>query len=486
MRKIFHRFFTIVLVVGSILLWADFARACSCGDKGTMDLAEKTPNIVILQLKDVDENAKDDNGKEREVSKLLVTKIYKGNLKVGQVINHQVAGWNCSWSFDKKYIGTEYLFYLDKPDEKGFWNGFICTRSAQLKEAGDDLLYLNKMDKVRGKTRLSGVVGQEIRPSLQDKEIQKKLLAERKIKIVGKTKSFELTTDKNGAYEIYDLPAGVYEIIPQSFNGYKIYDRGKMVDSIKVYLPPKRHAQANIEFTIFNSISGKIIDDKGNPMESVGLNLRPANGKSSIYFYQAAYSKKDGTFTFDGIPTGKYLIVANDKGEITADEPFATSFYPNTTKIEKAKIISIRAGEHLKDFTVTVSPVAKVVTVSGVLQYLDGKPVVNEELAFFKDVKSVSEIKNNVFPDSKEKSDKDGRFTFRMLEGEKGILYGSIYKGDLKGCSNLQSAITTNKKIFGLDFEYINTNSVLINADKNLDGIILKFPFPSCKKAKTD
>lgn len=491
MRKIIHRFFTTVAIVFVGLLLADVAKACSCGDRGTMDLAEKAPNIVILKLQEViknDDGEKGDSYGGIKHSKLSVQKVFKGNLKVGQTLDFsQGGGGDCIWTFAKEDIQTEYLFYLaDKPYKDGKWFGFWCSRSAPLKYAGDDLLYLEKMNKVRGKTRISGVIGQEIRPSSENGEIQINQLTGHKIKIVGKAKNIELTTDKNGAFEVYDLPAGIYEVIPQNVSGYKIYDEsnGKSADSVKIYLPPKRHAQANIRFTIFNSISGRIIDNKGNPMESVGLNLEPAVGKGSFYFYEAAYSNKDGSFKFDGIPAGKYVLIANDEGKITADEPFATSYYPNTTNINEAKIITIDAGEHLKDFTITVNSIAKVVTVSGVFQFSDGKPVANEEAVFFKDVKNVSEIKNNVFPDSKEKTDKEGRFSFRMLEGEKGILYGSVYKGDLKGCANLQKVNSTNQRIFGLDFEHFNTDSVSINADRNLHGIVLKFPFPSCKKAK--
>ncbi len=68
-------------------------------------------------------------------------------------------GLRCTWVFYEDAIGKEYLFYLDSPPEDGnLWYEYGLRRSHVLEKADDDLLYLNKMDKVRGRTRISGVL----------------------------------------------------------------------------------------------------------------------------------------------------------------------------------------------------------------------------------------------------------------------------------------------------------------------------------------
>ncbi len=70
--------------------------------------------------------------------------------------------------------------------------------------ANDDLLYLNKLGKMRDKTRISGMIifsGGDT-PSAEG----------RKIRITGANKTQEVKTDEHGVYEIYDLPAGALQI----------------------------------------------------------------------------------------------------------------------------------------------------------------------------------------------------------------------------------------------------------------------------------
>jgi hypothetical protein len=491
MKKLFHQFFTIVAIVFVSLLLADVAKACSCSERATMDLAEKAPNIVILKLEDVDKNAKNKEGKVREISRLKVEKVYRGNLKVGETIKHKEYGWSCSWSFDKKYIGTEYLFYLDKIDDEGFWNGFICSRSTILKYAGADILYLEKTDEVRGKSRLSGRLVQEIRPALEGDEYDNKLLAEREIKIVGNGKNITLKTDKNGVYEIYDLTAGIYEIIPQKIEGYKLYSNGKMVDSEKVWLKPNSHTEMNLKFNIFNSFSGKILDDKGRGMKGVCLDLVPTDEQKARFLYEFDCSKADGSFRISEIPVGKYFLVVNKDGETTADEPFETFFYPNTVKKEAAQIFTIEAGKQIDEIVVKPVPKIETVLIKGKVVFEDGvSPTkIRDEYALIQFLPNSPidfEVNNRwgTSYSNTNSTNENGEFSLRVYKGQKGKLYANIgsYVGLYDDCPKLDSLV----KAKGDSYHKIETNILTIDAEKDLENVILKFPFPSCKKAKID
>jgi hypothetical protein len=494
MRKIFHRFFAGALVVGSILLLADTVRACSCGGELTMDLAEKTPNIVILKLEDVDEDAKDKDGKVREISRLKVEKVYKGNLKVGEIINHEEYGWSCSWSFDKKSIGTEYLFYLNKPNDEGFWNGFICSRSTTLKDAGADLLYLDKMDRVRGKSRLSGTVIRETNPFLaflDGEKLQNNLLTNHKVKIVGENQSIEVTSDKNGAYEIYDLPAGIYEIIPQKIEGYKLYSRGEMIDSEKVLLKPNGHVEANLRFNIFNSFSGRILDEKGRGIKDVCVYLVPKDEQKAQFLFESDCSEEDGGFKISEIPVGKYVLVVNKDGEITANEPFETFYYPNTAKKETAQIFTIEAGKQIDDIIVKPIPKVETVLIKGKVIFEDGLSPTkmrdeNASINFDPNIPASFEANNRwgTSYSHTNSTDENGNFSLRVYKGQKGKLFASMhsYVGEYKDCPKLDELVRAK----GDSVQDVETNILEIDAEKDLENVILKFPFPSCKKAKID
>ena len=80
--------------------------------------------------------------------------------------------------------------------------------------------------------------------------------------------------------------------------------------------------------------------------------------------------------------------------------------------------------------------------------------------------------------------DEDGNFLIRVLKGQKGVFYGELltFLGDHINCPKLD-AILRKQGERSMD---VKTNSVIIDGTKDLSGIVLKFPFPSCKKAKID
>jgi hypothetical protein len=200
----------------------------------------------------------------------------------------------CIWTFSEESIGHQYLFYLARPEKlakddflpskvPGLWFAFTCGRSRGLGGAVDDLLYLENLKKVRGKTRTSGTLdGGWINPHLD--------VAGKKIKIIGPKKTYEVKTDKDGVFEIYDLPPGKYFIEPEAPAGWKIdpswlryspsvvrndFDEPelKSLKQVSVILEPKKHAGVDIFFTVDNFVRGRVLGPKGKPMVNVCVYL---------------------------------------------------------------------------------------------------------------------------------------------------------------------------------------------------------------------
>jgi hypothetical protein len=138
--------------------------------------------------------------------------------------------------------------------------------------AGDDLLYLRNLNKVRDKTRISGTLGFRHEGG--------ESLAGRKVRTVGAERTYELKTDDKGVYEIYDLPAGRYFVEPEVPKGWKVgrfwlgyspsIDRNSeegSLQKIPIVLEAKKHAGLDIMFEIDNRIRGRLYDPLGQPMK---------------------------------------------------------------------------------------------------------------------------------------------------------------------------------------------------------------------------
>lgn len=479
-----------LLVVGLMIgLLFQEASACSCGPTpNVLDSFEHSKNVVIAKavaLEKVVEGEKTYAVGGIRSTKMVVEKVYKGGLKVGDTMSFaQGGGGNCIWTFDEESIGQRYLFYLGEGEEKGLWVAFGCGRSNSIAGAAEDLLYLDNLDKVLGKTRISGRVSfgwnisDEYRPSVEGIDVT----------IIGNKKEIKLKTDKNGVYEIYDLPPGQYEILPSIPKGWQLsryYTNTDLEDGedegrnkLMIKLEDKRHASVGLRFDISNSIRGTVFDPNGNVMKGVCLRLYPPTGITSDFMYEADCTKADGSFELDEIPPGSYVIVANDENEITSSEPFPTLYYPGTFDLAKASVVTVGPGIFLRQMNIHVPRMQETVTLNGSFVYSDGKPVVDEPVEFEADETA------GAGSDARTTSDSSGRFSLKILKGTKGKLFGSMYtfSGEFENCPKLEKLIEQS----GSEIPDITTEKIDIQADTDLYGLKVVFPFPMCAKADDD
>lgn len=513
MRKIIHRFFKIVFIVGSILLFAEFVRACSCIVSPPVNIAfQQTPNVVILKVKSVEKYKDGEKGYGYDgikQSKLTVEKVFKGNLKVGQELSFaQGSGADCIWAFTEESIGEDFLFYLgEKPiDNKSsegviaatgqfpvnapnnVWIAFTCSRSGRIKYRADDLKYIENIEKLSGKTRLSGTISQRIESAIEGDEPAYKQLANRNVRIVGNGKDIQIKTDKNGVYEVYDLPVGKYQVSIEPIAGYKTtpFDY-PTVETIPIQIKAKQHIEQEFEYYIDNSINGKLFDSNGKLLKDVCLELSPVDGKKSKYFFNFDCTNENGGFNLSQIPIGKYVIVVNYKNEISARQPFGLFYYPNKLKLEEAQVIKINAGEHIKNVVITAPTTAEIITISGKLVFENGVGTRKDDYEYvaveFKPDKNEKKT-TKIDGESRAVVDEKGNFSIRILKGQKGILYGTMTSFIAKyvNCPKLDKLV----KAKGNSVEDIETPVIQINAEKDIKDVIFKFPFPNCKRAKID
>lgn len=496
-----HLLFSVGLVISLIALNGT-ALACSCGPRPTvLDSYEGSDVVIIARLLSVEKVQ--DTEDRRYVdgvrsATMVVEKVFKGNLKVRDEITFgQGGGADCIWTFNEKWIGDQFLFYVNTPRkdasaddsfppfrEAGWWYAVTCGRSHGLEYATEDLLYLENMPKLRGKTRISGTIAGGWRDP--DIDVEKKT-----IKIIGPKKTYELKTDAHGVFEIYDLPPGKYLVEPEVPAGYKIdkfmlgYSPSvarnveneaelKSPKQVPVVLEPKKHASVNIEFKIDNAVRGKVMDPTGKPMSRVCVYLWRRDQKEGFGPFDCTDEK--GQFEITEISAGEYIVVANHDGKLSADTPFKTLYYPNVSDRERAAVITIGPGGIVNDINIVVPKLEETIVVEGTLKYSDGNPVTDEYVDF------EAEKTEGIDGDSQAETDSAGHFSIKILKGIKGELSAEdwVYLGEYVNCPKLDSLI----KKSGEDHMSIKTNVIAVVAERNLYNVELMYPFPRCEKTK--
>jgi hypothetical protein len=483
------RCFSFLLLVFALLCFgAREAHACSCMPPSpVLDAYESADHVVITRVVSVEKAEAEKAAPEGQMSsgefyvdgvkstRMMIERVFKGSLKAGDEITFaQGGGGDCIWTFSEKLVGEQFLFYLDSPGKRSsIWVGNGCGRSGGLKHVAADLLYLNKLERVRGKSRLSGT----LRTFNRDNGLN---VENRRIRITGAGKTHELQTDKQGVYEIYDLPAGQYTIEPEIPPGWKLNDLyhgdEHRAAKIPVIIEAKKHSERDLYFAVDNAVRGKIYDPGGRVMKDVCVDLVPAQGEPPQYFHKSDCTEADGSFEIKEVPAGSYLLVVNKRGKINSKEPFKMFYHPDVFERERATVITIGLGETLEGLDIRAPHAEEVITVTGVFLYSDGKPAVEESVEF-----EAAQTKENVDGDARAKTDANGRFSLQILKGLEGELYGDmyIYSGKFENCPKLDAMI---KQAGGSTT--LRSSVVKIQATNDLSDVELSYPFPGCKKAK--
>ena len=461
----------IVLICAAITLAAETTFACSCSPPGpVLDAYEHASAVVIARVLSIEpfkgegvdpELARKMGVSDYGTATLVIEKVYKGKFRVNDQFSFgAMPNAACIWSFRKESVGHRLLIYSSSIGGREEWFVSTCGRSRYIEWATEDLLYLDNMEKYRGKSRVSGTYHDFWKtPSLD--------VANRTIRIVGEKQTYETTTNADGVFEIYDLPPGKYELEPDIPNGWEL-NLNEPTKSIPFTLEDKKHVTLHVRFVPSNVVEGRVVGPNGNPMEDVCVVLlKPGevNGDRSDC------TNEKGEYRITSVPEGSYVVAINADGKLSPDEPFPTIFYPSVSQREKATLITIGNGETVKGINFVVSEVAKTITLSGVVLFSDGKPAVDEYVMF----NPPKESESQAVP-----SDSEGRFTIRVLRGAKGEIFATIFAsvGDYDKCPKLDALI----KASGKERTAIHSSTLKVTAEHDVDNLVVQFPFPSCKR----
>lgn len=475
------------------VLTAEKVRACSCGPMpSVLDAFESADDVIIAQIKSV---AKTGGGINQyhgyRGATLTVQRVFKGNLKPrNELFFEQGGGADCIWTFSEDSIGDTLLIYNSPYEGKRYI--VACGRSRHMAGATDDLLYLENLDRVRGKTRISGKYTFGFSSNVPPGES----VAGKTIRITGKQNSYVAVTDKDGVYELYDLPEGEYFVSAEIPRGWKVnqymlerssaldpsarYSADLNVDNIPVTVVAGKHLALDfqLEPNPDNAIKGRILDPQGKPMKGVCVAATDADANTDRFGYgPRGCSDERGLFKISDLPTSSFVLVINGDGEIDGREPIERLFYPGVAERSKATVIEMTMGKHLALGDFKVPKVVETVTLSGTLLYADGKPVDSQKVQFLANSFDPSRL-----ADPYDYTDKQGRFEVRILKGQSGILRGEMIFGErhLVSCPDLKAAVVVEND--GDGTLTVGTESVLIRGDRDRLKLKLKFAFPECER----
>src|SRR5262249_2481514 len=150
-------------------------------------------------------------------------------------------------------------------------------------------------------------------------------------------------TDGEGRFS-FSFPRGSYTIAA-SKTGYARRDVAQTSDDQPIEIRLQRGAV----------ISGRVLDEWGDPVAGVNVTLEPSNGSRDGRSIATATTDDRGEYRLPGLSEGTFLPVIITRGIppavrvgneiITRASPFEKTYYPNVSTPNDARPVVLHVGE---------------------------------------------------------------------------------------------------------------------------------------------
>jgi hypothetical protein len=255
-------------------------------------------------------------------------------------------------------VGKQYLVFavpcIWQSAGKGCLMNAICGGTRALNDAAAVLQQLRAEKSGKQVAAVYGMLVSRLGEVRADRnEVQERPLPNILIKLQSDKKSFETSTDAQGAYAFGSVPPGKYQV-SADLPADRVLGNVIGNDSVQPFELPRRCCFENNLYALPSGrITGEVIGPDGKALRLVVVHLFPASrykpGENGSYSLQGQGGPTGGwkPFEFDHLAGGDYVLVMNPKNEADPDAPFATTFYPQSANIEGAQVIHLADGQQL-------------------------------------------------------------------------------------------------------------------------------------------
>jgi hypothetical protein len=240
----------------------------------------------------------------------------------------------------------------------------------------------------------------------------------------GDAQRFEAVTASDGIYQIYDLPAGTYQVTADLPTGLELIGEVKPVPALK--FPANACYELPLQAMPATRIHGHLLDERGNVVIGAVELLQ-----GTVYSPGSSgpwdISGKDG-FEFKNIVAGSYILVFNKDNALDPSAPYPRTFYPGVVDPAKAVPVTISNGQVI-NVDIHLSGGAPVRQLNVSVTWANAAPVGKQQaFVFAKPINGEEAVGERVEP---------GIYRLNLLQGVRYAIWANVYCGeqcDEKGC----------------------------------------------------
>jgi hypothetical protein len=251
------------------------------------------------------------------------------------------------------YWGGE-TYFVDGNRSAGWLTQFLpivrgdvgCSRTKPAQNSIVDLRLLRK-PLLEGKTRVMGYVrAPETFTSVFERPPTPTFVAGAQIAVIGPNDSRTVMTDSEGIYELDDLPPGDYTLqvsMPEN-QSEGFWNRDGSPAKIRIGNGGVK--ERNFDLFWEGRIEGRVNDDTGRPAHTFVQLISADDRRIPGYVNFFQITAKDGSYRFQKLPPGRYMILLNPSGPY-GEWPYDLQYFPSGVRKSAARIFDLAPGQRL-------------------------------------------------------------------------------------------------------------------------------------------
>ena len=423
---------TFILALTMVLLpsFASIANACTCGQISPCE-AYANASVVFVGL--VSKTATESTKSSRLPSNAMSTTLTSGSpvarFKVEEAflgvnvteIEISGGGTTCGYYFKQ---GERYLVYAyQNPDATTFHTN-ICSGTAPVSEAKDDLTYLRGVTKLPSGGAVFGEINREVN-RIGKTEPTFEPIPKAEVVLVNGNQRFQALSDANGKFELRGLPQGRYRVHtnpPTNYSRADVMAEGPRSEW-ELDIPGQGCIQTWFVARPDGEISGIVVDDSGIVAEDVEPELIPVNEKAPDSSFRSIRLGEFRSFKFSFLSLGRYYLGFNMRSGPSVSQPYPEFYYPGVEDRAKATVITLSGGQKVSGIYLPRPLRLAERMVEGIAVWSDGRPFIGNCGIELTNPKTGYREGNCVSTDAQ------GRFTIKAIEGQTYELSAKITRG---------------------------------------------------------
>jgi len=300
--------------------------------------------------------------------RLEVLERFQGALEGNVTLLTGLGGGDCGYPFQVDGIYVVYA-HEDRANSPILGTG-ICTRTAPVERAKEDLAFLRSLASKGPEGRIFGYVARK-RPNRWEEYSGEGAIPGVSVRLESDEGQLTAVTNSRGEYEFSTLRPGRYRLwaeIPGKLGGG---------EAREVNLP-RQACLSNPFFAIeLGSIAGVLRNANGEPIVNEWVELLRASDREPAGI-ESGFTDEEGRFVIARVPEGAYLVGIHLRetphGTRFLSKPYERNYYPGVRDPEMAQVVNVQAAQAVSAVNWKAGLPLRQRAIRGALVGPDGKP----------------------------------------------------------------------------------------------------------------